>query len=70
MINQSLIKQFLKLGTQTNIIDKKVLLYYETFDIIKYCKMIYVHGIPESLFIYSITKLNVMKLIVILLILL
>ena len=60
-------KQLLKLGIQNNVIDKKILLYYEAIDIIKYCKMIYVN---HSVFIFSITKLNIMKLIVLLLVLL
>ncbi len=56
----------LKIGTQSNIIDKKVLIYYETINITKYFHSICVE---KELFFLSILKLNAWKLILILMVL-
>lgn len=61
-----MIRQILRLGTNLNVIDKKVLVLYETFDIIKYVKYIIVE---KELILLTFTELNVMKLIVLLLLL-
>ena len=61
-----MIRQILRLGTNLNVIDKKVLVLYETFDIIKYVKYII---IEKELILLTFTELNVMKLIVLLLLL-
>ena len=46
---------------------KKVLLYYETMDIIKYTQTIFIN---PQLFLHMITQINVLKVMAILLILL
>jgi hypothetical protein len=56
----------LKLGVQSKLFDEKLLLYYETFDILKYCHAVYVQ---EHIIIFSFTKLTVLKILAILLIL-
>lgn len=61
-----MIRQILRLSTNLNVIDKKVLVLYETFDIIKYAKYII---IEKELILLTFTKLNVMKLLVLILLL-
>jgi hypothetical protein len=51
---------------KAKVADKKMLIYYETFDIIKYCKMAWAN---EQLFIGAFLKLNIYKIIVIVLLL-
>lgn len=61
-----MIRQILRLSTNLNVIDKKVLVLYETFDIIKYAKYVI---IEKELVLLAFTKLNVMKLLVLILLL-
>jgi hypothetical protein len=56
----------IKLGVQSNVVDRKLLIYYETFDIIKYVHMAYTN---DKLVVYAFLKLNLWKIIAIILML-
>lgn len=55
------------MGVRGRFVDKRILLYYEAIDIIHYAKMLFMN---QELFLMAITKINVFKVIVILLLLL
>lgn len=61
-----MIKELLKLGVKTKIVSQRMLIYYETIDIIKYLQLICFH---KEIFLLHITKLTALKVIVLLLVL-
>lgn len=56
----------IKLGVKSKVVDPKLLFYYETFDLIKYAHMAYTN---DKLIVLTFLKLNLWKIIVVILLL-